>query len=141
MLAGRDPIKIRRMPQLSVRLQGPEVYGDEYAWALSGARINIGFLRQVCPDQHTTRTFEIPACASLMIADRTDEHQMFFEEGREADFFSSEEELLDKVRFYVENEAIREQIALRGYQRCLASGYTYKARLAAALAAIGLSPS
>ena len=139
LLAGKEPFEIREIPRLSARLQGPEVYGDAYAWALSGARISVGFLRQVWPDQHTTRTFEIPACASLMIADRTDEHQMFFEEGQEADFFSSEEELLDKVRFYLTNEALRERIALRGYQRCVDSGYSYRSRLEVALAGLGMS--
>ena len=75
-----------------------------------------------------------------MIADRTDEHQSFFREGQEADFFSSEEELLDKVRFYLANEAVRERIAWSGYQRCVESGYSYRARLKVALAGLGISP-
>jgi hypothetical protein len=138
LLAGEEPFEIRRIPKLAARLQGSEVYGDPYAWALSGARISVGFLRRICPDQHTTRTFEIPACASLMLADRTDEHQMFFEEGQEADFFSSAEEFLDKARFYLAHEALRERIALKGYQRCVDSGYSYRARLEVALAGLGL---
>lgn len=140
LLAGKESFQIRKDPRLSTLLQGSEVYGDAYAWALSGARISVGFLRQVCPDQHTTRTFEIPACASLMIADRTDEHQMFFKEGHEADFFSSEEELLDKVRFYLTDEALRERMALRGFQRCVDSGYSYRARLEVTLAGLGMLP-
>ncbi len=138
MLAGEEPFEIRRISKLAARLQGSEVYGDVYAWALSGARISVGFLRRICPDQHTTRSFEIPACASLMLADRTDEHQMFFKEGQEADFFSSEEEFLDKVRFYLAHEALRERVALKGYQRCMDSGYSYRARLEVALAGLGL---
>ena len=138
ILAGKEPAEIRRLPRLSSRLQGSEIYADEYAWALSGARIGVGFLRRICPDQHTTRTFEIPACSSLMIADRTDEHQMFFKEGHEAEFFSSEEEFLDKVRFYLAHESLRERIALRGYQRCVDSGYSYRARLEVALADLGM---
>jgi spore maturation protein CgeB len=139
MLAGNNPFRHERDPRLAPRLQGPEVYGDAYAWALSGARISVGFLRQVWPDQHTTRTFEIPACASLMLGDRTDEHGMFFREGQEADFFSSEEELLDKIRYYLARESLREQIARRGYRRCLVSGYSYHARLRLALKSLGLS--
>lgn len=132
-LAGKDAFKISKNERLGAALQGGEVYGDAYAWALSGARISVGFLRHVCPDQHTTRTFEIPACGSLMLADRTDEHREFFEEGEEADFFSSPEELTDKIRFYLENEALREKVAANGYARCLKSGYSYKSLMSKVL--------
>lgn len=128
-LAGKDAFQIHKNERLAAALQGNEVYGDNYAFALSGARISVGFLRHVCPDQHTTRTFEIPACASMMIADRTEEHQEFFEEGREADFFSSKEELIDKVRFYLAHEAAREKVALAGYERCYRSQYSYSNRV------------
>jgi spore maturation protein CgeB len=74
----------------------------------------------------------------MMIADRTDEHLMFFKEGQEADFFSSDEEFLDKIRFYLAHEALRERIALRGYQRCVDSGYSYRARLKVAIAGLGV---
>ena len=73
------------------------MYADDYARALTGTKIGLGLLRQVCPDQHTTRTFEIPACGSLLLADRTAEHQEFFHEGQEAEFFASTEELLNKM--------------------------------------------
>ena len=58
------------------------MYADDYARALTGSQIGLGFLRKVCPDQHTTRTFEIPACGSMLLADRTDEHRGFFQEGK-----------------------------------------------------------
>lgn len=57
---------------------------------------------------------------------------MFFEEDREAVYFSTHEEMMDKIRFYLANEPIREKIAAAGHQRCLRSGptYTEHARLA-----------
>ena len=128
-LAGTDPYRIMRRPALAQTLQGGEVYGDDYARALSGARIGLGLLRTVCPDQHTTRTFEIPACGSLLLADRTDEHQAFFEEGVEADFFSSTEEMLDKIAFYIRNEDVRSRVAMAGIERCRRSKYAYSNRL------------
>lgn len=134
MLAGQDKFGIHHNERLARALQGGEVYGDAYAWALSGARISVGFLRHVCPDQHTTRTFEIPACASMMLADRTPEHQEFFEERREAEFFGSREELVDKLRFYLSHESEREKVALAGYDRCVRSRYSYKSRLTEVLA-------
>jgi spore maturation protein CgeB len=116
--------------------EGGEVYACNYARALTGAKIGLGFLRQSWPDQHTTRTFEIPACGSMLLADRTDEHQEFFEEGKEAEFFDSEEELLEKVKFYLHNDAAREAIAEAGYRRCITGRYAYIHRLARALDAI-----
>lgn len=127
--SGGEAFTIRKNPRLAASVQGNEVYGDEYAWAISAARISLGFLRRICPDQHTTRTFEIPACGSMMLADRTDEHQAFFEEGVEAEFFGCESELLEKLGYYLENEEARARIAQRGYERCFRDGYSYQARM------------
>ncbi len=132
-LAGAEPFRIHRDDSLAVCLQGNEVYGDDYARALSGSRIGLGFLRKICPDQHTTRTFEIPACGSMLLADRTGEHQEFFTEGEEAEFFNSKEELVDKLRFYVRNEGARARVAAGGHQRCKDAGYSYMNRLRDAL--------
>jgi len=124
--AGREKFTIKVNPLLSQAIQGDGAYGGEYARALSGAKINIGFLRKICPDQHTTRTFEIPACGSLLLADRSVEHSEFFKEGEEADYFSSKEEMIDKVQFYLSNESARKRIAINGFNRCQTSGYSYK---------------
>lgn len=135
-LAGNEGFRFHRDPALAACLQGGEVYGEDYARALTGAKIGLGFLRKVCPDQHTTRTFEIPACGSMLLADRTDEHREFFEEGKEADYFDSVEEMLDKVKFYTNHEEARAKIAAAGRGRCERSGYSYLERLRAAFAEI-----
>jgi spore maturation protein CgeB len=132
-LAGKDPFSFHSDELLTRANQGGEVYQDDYARALSGAKIGLGFLRKTWPDQHTTRTFEIPACGSMLIADRTQEHQEFFEEGKEAEFFDSCEELLDKVKVYCRNESARKLIAEGGYRRCIDGGYSYVRRLNNAL--------
>jgi spore maturation protein CgeB len=128
-LAGGESFSFHKDALLSDALQGGEVYADDYARALTGAKIGLGFLRKVCPDQHTTRTFEIPACGSLLLADRTSEHEEFFREGREAEFFASSAELVDKVSFYRKNEASRRQIASAGRTRCETGRYAYVHRL------------
>lgn len=132
-LAGDDAFTFHRDDLLALAYQGAEVYADEYARALTGAKIGLGFLRSVCPDQHTTRTFEIPACGSMLLADRTAEHQAFFEEGSEAEYFGSSEELVDKVRFYADHEQARDRIAAAGLRRCIDGRYAYIHRLRAAL--------
>jgi len=135
-LAGDEPFRIARDPVIAAALQGGEVYADDYARALTNARIGVGFLRTAWPDQHTTRTFEIPACGSMLIADRTQEHEEFFAEGKEAEYFGSEEELVDKVQFYAGNEAARLAIARAGLVRCETGRYAYIHRLADVLAEI-----
>jgi spore maturation protein CgeB len=135
-LAGRDSFHIHQDELLGRAWQGGEVYADDYARALSSAKIGLGLLRKVCPDQHTTRTFEIPACGSMLIADRTDEHRELFEEAKEAEFFTSAEELVDKTKFYCGDESARLRIARAGFERCVRSRYAYVHRLDAALGAL-----
>ena len=138
-LAGKEKFRFHRDESLARAYQGGEVYADDYARALTGSEIGLGFLRKVCPDQHTTRTFEIPACGSMLLADRTEEHQQFFEEAKEAEFFDSKEELVDKVKFYNMNVSARKQIADNGYQRCRESGYAYICRMTKALRELSMS--
>ena len=129
-LAGGERFRIAQDDLLAKAWRGGEVYADDYARALTAARIGVGFLRRTWPDQHTTRTFEIPACGSLLLADRTDEHQGFFEEGREAEFFGSVDELVDKARFYAGHEPERARIAAAGRLAVRErSGYSYLERL------------
>ena len=74
-LAGKEKFRFHRDEGLARAHQGAEVYADDYARALTGSSIGLGFLRKVCPDQHTTRTFEIPACGSMLLADRSEDHR------------------------------------------------------------------
>jgi spore maturation protein CgeB len=110
---------------------------DEYAKALCASKLCLGFLSKWNHNQSTSRTFEIPAVGGFLLADRTNDHCAYFEEGLEAEFFSSNEELVTKAVYYLAHDAQREQIAQTGHTRCLSSGYTHKDRVAQLLEKLG----
>jgi spore maturation protein CgeB len=120
-----------RHPNIIIR--GPSIYGDDYARAICSFDIVLGFLRKINRDLQTSRSFEIPACGAFMLAERTVDHLRLFEEGKEAEFFGSNQELLEKVGYYLKNAAARQAIARAGRERCLKSGYSNQERLKSVL--------
>jgi hypothetical protein len=102
----------------------PGIFSDDYPKALSALKISLCFLRKINFDQQTARTMEIPACGGFMLAERTQEHLDLFEEGKEASYFSSNEELLKLCHYYLSHEEERIQLAKAGLKRCHTSGYS-----------------
>lgn len=105
-------------------VRGEGFFGEDYVRALSGAKIAIGLLSKRIPETTTTRSFEIPACGTMLLAERTGDHQALFEEGWEAEFFDSPEECVEKASRYLADATSREAVAAAGLMRSRASGYS-----------------
>lgn len=106
------------------------LYGDDFNAALGCSKIALNFLRKMNRDLQTSRSIEIPAAGGFMLTERTIEHERLFTEGVEADYFSTKDELLDKVRYYLLHDSEREKIAKAGYNRVFKSDYTFTNRIA-----------
>jgi spore maturation protein CgeB len=117
-------------------VSGDGAWGDDYLHALANAKIAIGLLSKRIPETTTTRTFEIPSIGTFLLAERTDDHQALFNEGKEAEFFASDEELESKMRFYLVNDNARKRIAAAGRARCLRNGYSSENQLGGILSRI-----
>lgn len=63
------------------------------------------------------RDFEAPMCRTCYLTGHTHEIEEFYEIGREIDCYRSAEELVDKVRFYLEHPTAAELLREAGYQR------------------------
>lgn len=105
--------------QLRHAFRGGPVWGDAYVRTLASGKVGLGLLSKLYPDQYTTRTFEISAAGTMLLAERTPEHQELFEEGKEAQFFADTTELVDKLRFYLAHNTERIAIAEAGRKRAL----------------------
>jgi spore maturation protein CgeB len=136
-VTGRLRVWGRRWPEYAKRNEwalpyvcGNGAWGEDYLRALASTKIALGLLGKHIPETTTTRSFEIPAMGIFLLAERTDDHLALFEEGKEAEFFGDDEELKDKLRFYLANHEARKTIAAAGRERCLRSGYSSTEQLA-----------
>lgn len=110
-------------------IKNQPIYSDDYVKAICATKINLCFLRKINRDEVTSRSVEIPACGGFMIAERTKRHLDFFEEDKEAVFFSSNKEFLNKVKKYLLEDEARYKIAQAGRERCIKSGYDMRTQL------------
>ncbi len=108
---------------------GPELYRTAYREAIWRSRINLSFLTHSNQDEFAHKSFEIAGCGGFLLAERSAGHAERFVEDREAVFFSSMEECVQKIRRYLPDEAARTRIAAAGLLRAQRSGYTNDAQI------------
>lgn len=102
---------------------------SRYNEILNKSKIAIVFLSSINKDTYTTRTFEIPVVKTLMVAPRNDDVISLYDEDKEAVFYDSKEELLQKVQYYLEHEEERKCIAEAGFDRVMRDGHEAKDRV------------
>ncbi|MFC2040822.1 glycosyltransferase [Chloroflexota bacterium] len=63
------------------------------------------------------RSFEIMACGSLLLEDASLETKRLFDAGKDFVTFTNKQELLEKVKYYLQHEAERKVIDKSGYEK------------------------
>ena len=123
-----DPV-IARSAMLSSQIPVQLVWGEDYNRALCGARIALCFFSKLNRDTYTRRCFEIPATRTLLLSEHSHDLAGLFREGAEVDYFRTKEEMIAKVRIYLENTAQRQAVADAGYRRVYSAGHDVVSRM------------
>ena len=100
-----------------------ELYTHDYRKAIWRSRINLSFLTKSNQDEFVHKSFEIAGCGGFLLAERSEGHLQRFQEDEEAVFFSDYNELVQKIRRYLPDEAARSRIAAAGNLRAARDGY------------------
>ena len=120
--APRRPWLVQQWSVLPVR-------GHDYSRTLCSSRIALSFLSKLNRDTYTRRCFEIPATRTLLLSEYSTDLTDMFKEGKEAEFFRDPDEMLKKARMYLENDQLREAVAMAGFKRVHRDGHDVVSRM------------
>ena len=95
----------------------------------NSAKIVLAFVREHNKETLACRSYEIPACVAFMLHQRTEKIGEVLKEGREAEFFSSYEEMKNKIDFYLKHDDLRGEIARRGEEKIRIGGHLFVDRM------------
>jgi len=101
-------------PLLKKHHKGGALGGNNYVYAIQGAKVVLGLLSKGNRDLHTQRSMEVPYAGGLLCAERTAEHQMLFTEGVEAVFWNDATECASICIELLQNDSKREEIRKNG---------------------------
>lgn len=93
-----------------------------YAQSVAGADVALVFLNPANNDIHTSRTAEIPALGTAMVAPRTAAHQALYQEGIEALFYETIEDCAACCLGLLEDAPARQALAQAGHKRVALNG-------------------
>ncbi|GJQ62976.1 MAG: hypothetical protein SCALA702_20290 [Melioribacteraceae bacterium] len=123
-------------PQIKLGLFIPEMHGpipeslrkynfgarwgmDMYKALASGKIVFNAHIDLVSNEAANMRMFETTAVGSLLLTERYDNINTFFEPDKEIGVYGDEKEMIEKIAYYLENQEILQTIAENGQKRCM----------------------
>lgn len=107
---------------------GPVDFAKQAPLIYNGSKINIYVTPRAIRSGVPLRVLEIMACRGFVLVNYQEDLAKEFEDGKELVMYRSLDELTEKVRYYLEHEAEREEIAKAGYEKVLRE-YNYAEKL------------
>lgn len=101
-----------------------EGLGAEMGTAISSSKITFNMVRAEHGCPYSTKTLEIPACGGFMLTNWSEDQAALFEDGKECVYYNTMEEMIEKAKYYLDNDDEREKIRRAGM--AAAAPYTFK---------------
>jgi spore maturation protein CgeB len=94
---------------------------------INETEITINFSRAEHLCLSSMKTFEIPAASSLMLLNRSDDNEIYFEDQKSAIYFDSYYELKDIIKFLQNKKSLIKKITINGFNE--AKNHSYSERV------------
>lgn len=114
----------------------PPVEGPKYAQVIKDSQICLGLVSHSNIDEWTMRSYEVPACATLLIAEYTATHKYMFEALSHNVLFRSKEECLFLITKFLTNCNLTTAVAKEMNKRFKDNNWTLENRMACFLDSI-----
>jgi len=118
---------IAKSPYLNIH---SAVYSEDFVKVAQSYRIQLNIFRPHNLDSHNMRSFEMPALGCIMLAPKSQEHEAFFENEKEAFYFNGQKEMLNLTKRILnlsKDQAF--EIKINAFQRSINSAYHYDNRV------------
>ncbi len=108
-----------------------------HSTSVAAASLRSNTIEQQYDEQIKARNFEIPGCGGFLLTGRADNLEDYYDIRNEVVCVEAVDDLIEKVRYYLQHENERATIAQAGYQRTLCE-HTYVSRFKKIFQRIGL---
>lgn len=114
---------------LREKYQGKPLFGKEMYEEVYNSKIVINRHIDIAENYaNNMRLYESTGVGAFLITDKKTNLSDIFEIGKEVETYNSEQELIEKIEFYLNNESARIKIAVAGQARTL-KDHTYRKRM------------
>lgn len=100
------------------KIRGNAIYGVTMRKAFACSKVVLNFIRQQNIQAHNMRTFEVPASKTFLLTQRTvDQATSLFKEEESIACFTTPQEFIQKIIFYLAHDQERNKIIQNGFLR------------------------
>jgi hypothetical protein len=105
------------------------IYQNDFIEIATKYRLHLNFFRPHNNNSHNMRSFEIPGIGCIMLAPKSEEHELLFEKNQEVFFYENDQEMINKTKVILNLSFLEaKNIRIKCRNKCYQSGYDYDSR-------------